>query len=239
MLTLAELKAKEAVAYQKAGLDNPIRPPRGMPQDSIAKFLADRQAQITLLEEVWRLQGTRHSLQLDAVRTAKREQGYSSTLEALSAVRWYTSNGYSSLNSRSRSGAETLRDRKIQALTAAGLPGMKIIDTEILRAPTSRMSRADQWWGKAAIGEELDVGNQFQSYSINPLVAADWSGDADVLFRIERPTAGAYIRPVSLIPGEDEHLLPAGLKYRVKDKTFVDIGGKRFRIIDLEIVKDE
>lgn len=238
-LTLEQMRSKNAAAFEKAGLDNPIKPPRGMPQDLIAKFLGDKQAQEALLMAFYQKQGRRYSEHLETVAAVKKDEGYSSTPEALAAVRWYTSNGYSKLNARTRSGLGTLQDRQFQALAASGLPGMKIIDTEILRAPTKRMARADELWGRAVIGEELDVGDQFQSYSINPFVAADWADNADVLYRIERPATGAYIRPVSLIPKEDEHLIPAGLKYRVTGKSFRDIGGKRFRIIDLEIVEDE
>lgn len=238
-LTLEQLRSKNVAAFERAGLNNPIKPPRGMPQDMIAKFLGDRQAQAELLTELFRRQGKRYTDHLQVVRQVALEEGYSSADEALAAVRWYTSGGYSKLNARTRSGIGTLQDRQFQALAASGLPGMKIIETEILRAPTKRMARADELWSRAVIGEELDVGDQFQSYSINPFVAADWADNADVLYRIERPATGAYIRPVSLIPKEDEHLIPAGLKYRVIGKSFRDIGSKRFRIIDLEIVEDE
>lgn len=210
-----------------------------MPQDLIAKFLASKSAQTDLMSDLYAKQGMNYQKNLETVAAVKKAQGYSSTPESLSAARWYTGNGYYNVNKRTRTGEETLKDRQFQALTAAALPGMKRYDGMVYRVPTQRMENANKWWDKALPGQSLELGDQFHSFSASPSFAHAWAGEGDVIFRIDRPRAGAYIEPVSLHPGEHEVLLPPGLTYRVIGKGSETIDGRAHRVIDLEIVDSE
>lgn len=235
-LTLDELKAAAPTEYSKAGLDNPIRPPRGVPQDGIAKFLDDDQAQLTLLNDLYEGQGMDFDGQMDTVREVKENEGWYAADEDLAALRFNTSNGYLAISRRMNAGIGTLEDRKLVALAARGIDDLPQFEDPIWRAPTKRQVSADRWWEKAVIGQELDLGNQLQSFSSNQEFASGWASNSDVLLTIERPGRGAYIEPLTVNTGEHEVVLPPGLKYRVAQKGYQVINGKRFRVIALEVV---
>ncbi len=233
-LTLKELHAIEPAAYHKAGLDLPYRPPRAELQDEIAIFLASKKAQQQLLLELYGGPATFES-NLRFVEGVKGSQGYTATGESLAAVRYYTGSGYRPINQRMRGGVGTLQDRQFMSLTVSSLPGVGEFRGTVWRAPTQRLSRGDEWWSSAKAGELLDLGNQLQSFSSSGDMAANWSGSSSMLFRVKSNKIGAYIDPLSQHPGEDEVLLPPGLKYRVAAKTTEMIHGRAFRVIDLEI----
>jgi hypothetical protein len=66
-----------------------------------------------------------------------------------------------------------------------------------------------------------------------------WSGQADVMLHIAAGRKGEYIDFLYLNRGEEEVLLPPGLKYRVTGKSTKTIAGREYRVIDLEIESDE
>ncbi len=238
-LTLDELKAKDAKAFDRAGLNLPMKPPRGVPQDEIARFLGDQPAQVAMLQKLYASEGQSFDYATRRVREAAVEHGYTSSTESLSAIRYYTGSGYKPINQRMRESGGKLEDRQFTALTASGLDGMKPHGGAVYRAPTQRMENADRWFERAVVGQPLDLGNQLQSFSSQPKVAAAWAKNANVLLRIEKAGPGVYIDPLSQFPGEHEVLLPPGLAYRVKAKGVRAVGGKEFRVIDLEIVRSE
>lgn len=55
------------------------------------------------------------------------------------------------------------------------------------------------------------------------------------VWRREIPRKGAYVEAITLNEGEHEVLFPPGLKYRVKSKGLQTIGGRNFRVIEMEI----
>ncbi len=236
-LTLDELKEKDIAAFDRAGLTLPIRPPRGTPQDEIARFLDNPEAQQALLRTLYSGEGQSFDAAVQRVRYVASKRGYTSSTESLSAIRYYTGSGYEPINRRMRETGGTLEDRQFTALTSSGLGGMRAYRGVIYRAPTTRAVNADAWFDRAVVGQPLDLGNQLQSYSTKPEFAASWAGNADVLLRIDNPKPGVYIEPISQFPGEHEVLLPPGLTYRVKAKSTRKVGSKEFRVIDLEIVR--
>lgn len=238
MLTLEQLKVQEAAAYAKAGLSNPIKPPQGSRKDEIAIFLASRDAQVGLLSSLYAQEGISLANSIKHVTAAKSEHAYKASVESLAAVRWYTGSGYAAMNKRLREQHGLLKDRQYQALTVQGVEGMRPFDGPVYRAPTRRIEMADGWWGRAVIGDALDMGAQFQSFSASREFASAWGDKADLLLRIARPRKGAYIEPVTFHEEEHEVLFPPGLKYRVTDKAFEDVDGKRYRVIDLEIIDE-
>lgn len=234
-LTLDELKKKDAQAFAKAGLTNPIKPPPGVPKDEIARFLADQPAQVKLLTALHERTAESLDRNITKVKQVKVEHGYRSSVEQLASVRYYTGAGYAPINKRMREGGFTLEDRQFTALTASALPGMNRAPGEIWRAPTKSADGAERWWQKAVQGERLDLGNQLQSFSVSDAFAAGWAGRGDVLVRIAKPTSGAYIAPVSQHESELEVLLPPGLKYRVVGKSTRSVSGRTMRVIDVAI----
>jgi hypothetical protein len=234
-LSLDELRERDAKAFERAGLDNPMRPPRGKPQDEIARFLASKPDQRELLDRLYAAEGDRLSDHMALVSKVKAEQEYRSTEESLAAVRYYTGSGYAEVNRRMRESGGTLEDRQFTALTASALPGMKPYHDEVWRSPTTRKANADKWWDKATVGEPMDIGNQLQSFSASANMAAQWAMKGDVLLRIAKPRGGAYIAPVSQHDTEKEVLLPPGQKYRVVGKSVKTVNGREMRVIDLEI----
>ena len=236
-LTLEELRARNADAFRRAGLDLPIRPPRGTPQDEIARFLDSTPAQQQLMRDLYAREGDDYDASVAHVARVKADHGYRSSLESLTAIRYYTGNGYAPINQRMRESGGTLEDRQFTALTARGIRGMPAAEQEIWRAPTRRAVNAEKWWEKAVEGQPLDMGNQLQSFSASPGFAASWAGNSDVLLKIAKPGVGAYIEPLSQLSGEHEVLLPPGLTYRVVSKSETVVAGRRFRVIELEVDK--
>jgi hypothetical protein len=231
VLTLDQLKKQDAAAFELAGLNNPIRPPRGAPQDEIARFLEDVPAQRKLLgRDMGDLDG-----HVAAVEAAIDEQGWDATVEPLLGIRHYTGNSYIEWNKRSREGSSTSDDRKLTALTAKGIGELPAFQDEVWRAPARRAADGDAWWDRAEVGQTLALGDHLQSFSASRDVAAGWARDARLLVRISNPTRGAYIERISQNPGEEEVLLPPGLRYKVVDKRTEG----SLRIIDLEIVGDD
>lgn len=236
-LTLKQLEQVEPAAFARAGLANPIKPPRGMPQDAVARFLQSPAAQQEMLSKLYLEEGLSYSRNAGELARIKAAEDYSASVEALAAVRYYTGEGYRPINRRMRESGGTLEDRQFSALAASAIDGMRRWDEPIWRAPTRTQRNADSWWTRAVVGEQLELGNQLQSFSASAeyLVDSNWSKGTDVMFRIRKPAQGAYIDPVSLNPGEHEVLLPPGLKYRVSGKEYLTIRGRAFRVIDLEI----
>lgn len=232
-LSLDQLKALEPAAFKQAGLDNPIKPPRGQPADAIAKFLSAPTEQNELLQ---RLYQDDYETNMAAVRKAKRSQGWSASDESLGAARYYTGEGYQKINQRMRESGGTLDDRKFTALTAEAIRSLPQHSSDpIFRVPTKRQANADRWWDSAVSGETLDLGNQLQSFSKAPAFVNEWDGGTDVIFRIAAPKRGAYIEALTQNPGEHEVLLPPGMVYRVVAKGRAMVGTKIYRVIDLEI----
>lgn len=234
-LTLEQLKAKELPAFEKAGLLNPIQVPLGMPKDEIARFLANPQAQRDMLEGLYKSQGLSYENQMHKVGQIATEQGYKASLEQLGGIRYYTGNGYKEINQRMRDAADRLADRQFTALVSSGLGSMEEFAGAVYRAPTGRMVSANAWWDRAVVGQNLDMGNQLQSFSKSNEVAADFARVADLLLEIEKNRSGVYIEALSLHPGEHEVLFPPGLSYKVLSKTTRKVKGKLFRVINLEV----
>lgn len=229
-LTLEQLKAQEAKAFDKAGLSNPIKPPRGVPQDEIALFLRDKEAQQSLLTK---LMGATASHR-DVVRRVKKEEKWKATEESLLGIRHYTGFGYKHFNQRLRDNESLLEDRQLSALIADGVRELPDFKESVYRAPARRVDYADRLWDNARNGEFLDFGKTPQSYSRMRSFAEEWSGGTNLLVEIKKPKVGAYIEKISVNPGEEEVLFPEGLRYR--------IAGKRtdgaMRIIEVEIVDE-
>lgn|GEM_PF-299689 len=234
-LTLEELKAQQPAAYQRAGLDLPFKPPLGQRKDEIALFLESQPAQAALLDKLYTSQRMIYDGQLLRVKLIKKAEGYSSTDESLAAVRYYTGEGYATINRRMRETGGTLEDRQFAALTVSSFPGIGEFKGEIWRAPTTKAARADVWWDKAEIGQPMDMGNQIQSFSRSAQMSANWATSSDVLLRVGKSQKGVYIEPLSQNQGEHEVLLPPGLTYRVVGKSTMMVGSREFRVIDLEI----
>lgn len=234
-LTLNQLKAKDAQAFEKAGLTNPIKPPKGEPMDAIAVFLNDPTAQRNLLTEL--IGDIGHHI--DVVEGVIRARGWSIKTDPALAIRHYTGTGYYHINSRMRAGGPTLKDRQFTALTASGIDQLPTHSGTVWRAPFKRRADADGLWNRAQQGSELDLGNQLQSFSVEQAIAANWSGEAGLVVKIERPRVGAYIEELSQFPGEKEVLLPPGARYRVAGRYTEAHNGRELRVIELEVIEDD
>jgi len=238
-LSLKQLQKAEPVGFTKAGLNNPIRPPRGQPQDAIARFLASPSAQQKLVQE---FAGQTYTETVELVRSVKAAEGWTSGDQSLAAVRIYTGPQYKKINAEARRGDEgALKARQFTALTSSALPGMEQYAGPIWRSPTKTPENAEKWWSSAVIGELLDTGKSLQSFSAVAGEAAKFSESADVLFKVSTPKTGASVSKISFYPKEAEVLLPPGLAYRVVSKGVESVdrpgfGERLYRIIELEIV---
>lgn len=235
-LSLAQLRQRDAEAFAESGLDLPIKPPPGVPKDEIAKFLADPKAQNALLERLWGDKATaaRHKAR---VKDIAEDESWDAKAEDLSAIRYYTSEGYGPINRRMREGGFTLEDRQFTALASRGADELPQETSPVWRAPAKRADVAERFWDRAVAGEELDLGNQLLSFSRSKGFAQSWGGATRLLLEIRNPGRGAYIEPVSLNPGEDEVLFPLGLKYRVAEKLVDVVDNLIYRTIVLEVVE--
>ena len=88
--------------------------------------------------------------------------------------------------------------------------------------------------------------NGFVSTSVTRAVAEDFAHvrysqqqtHEAVLVRVKARagrTRGAYVQPISSIPGEDEFLMPRGTAFRVMDARFEDVDGTRIRMLTVEV----
>lgn len=234
-LTLEQLKEGEAKAFKASGLANPIKPPRGVPKDEVARFLASPDAQEALLERLYTEQGLSYPVNARKVAAVKAEQRYDASVPSLSAIRFYTGSGFRQINRRMRETGGTLEDRQFTALTAEGIGGIPVNRKSIWRAPSRSAGRAQELWDRATVGGEMDLGNQLQSFSTSQALAAQWALGGDLLLRVARPGVGAYIEPLTINRGEHEVLLPPGLRYRVVKKSTMVVGDRTMNVIDLEI----
>lgn len=233
-LTLDQLRAKDAAAFERAGLDGPVRPPKGQPQDEIAQFLRDPGAQRKLLDKLYGSEGSAAALNLVG-RVADRE-GWKAGAGDLAAIRHYTGNAFEPINRRMRESGGTLEDRQFSAMASRGAYDLPNETGEVWRAPARRSDVADRLWAKAVVGEELDIGTQLQSFSRSKDFATAWAGKGDVLLHIRKPKRAAYIEAISANPGEEEVLFPMGLRYRVAATRMETVNGRPFRVIELEVV---
>lgn len=233
-LTLDQLKASDNAAFEAAGLNNPVRPPRGVPQDEIARFLADPDAQ----RDFMRRMGN-YDYHLQQVREVREEEGWDVADEPLLAIRHYTGSAYHTLNRRMREGMSTLDDRKFTALANVGVEALPNPQGGIWRAPRKRADAADSLWNGATVGKEINLGNQLQSFTADRDIAERWGGESRLVLHIENPRHGAYIEPLSQNPGEEEVLLPAGLPYRVVAKREEERSGVLFRVLVVEVVEND
>lgn len=235
-LNLDQLRARDAAAFEKSGLDLPLKPPLGKPQDEIARFLADPKAQRKLLDKLY---GSEASAQgaLTYVRRVADLRDWKAQDPDLAAIRHYTSNAYGEINRRMRESGGTLEDRQFSVLASRGVVDLPDEVKEVWRAPAKRADVANRLWERAIVGEDLDIGNQLQSFSRSKGFAAAWSG-TDVLLQVRNPRVAAYIDPISVNAGEDEVLFPLGLRYRVAALREEKVNGKTFRVIELEVVDD-
>lgn len=234
-LTLAQLRQRDADGFRESGLDLPIKPPPGVPKDEIAKFLADPAAQKALMVKFW---GSQESADraLRRVREVADNEGWKAKDTDMSAIRWYTGDGYKGVNQRMRDGGFTLEDRQFTMLASRGLDDLPQETGPVWRAPSKHHAIADRFWERAVPGENLDLGNQLQSFSRDLEVVRTWSAETRLLLEIKNPGRGAYISPISQIPEEEEVLFPVGLTYRVVEKRAEVREGRIYRTIVLEVV---
>lgn len=231
-LTLDQLRQREAAAFERAGLNNPIRPPRGTPQDEIARFLTDEAAQRELLT---RLMGDLDD-HIQHVERAIERNGWTIRTEPGLGIRHYTGSSYHGLNARLRAGESLLEDRQVQALIAEGVETLPAHRGEIWRAPRARLADADRIWDAARIGAPLDLGNQLQSFSTERNIARTWARDGNLVLHIKQPPVGAFIEELSQNPGEQEVLLPPGLRYKIVNRYVAEDG---VRVLELEILEND
>lgn len=234
VLTLAELRARDAEGFKEAGLDLPLKPPRGQPQDEIARFLANPVAQRALME---RLLGSAGAVdrEFSVVRSVAARQGWKAQEPDMASIRFYTGSGYRQINTRMRESGGTLEDRQFSSLASRGVGDLPDEPGEVWRAPRKQMAGADSLWSRAVVGQELDLGDQLQSFSRSKSFAARWSGGADVLLHVRKPKGAAYIEPLSINPGEDEVLFRLGLRYKVVELRAETVNGRPYRVIELEV----
>lgn len=227
-LTLEQLKVKEDAAFERAGLKNPIKPPPGAPRDAIVTFLDDVDAQRDLLKA--EMPGYEHHRRVvEQVIEANR---WKATTEPVMGVRHYTGAAYEGWNRRLREGQGTLTDRKLTALTAKGVDQMPRHTGEVWRAPMRKAAGGDRLWEGAKVGEPLDLGGQFQSFTADRTVAAQWSSSAKVMIYARSTPRGAIIDKVSQYAAEREVLLPPGMRYKVVEKRVED--GMRIIVVEIE-----
>ncbi|MFZ5669117.1 MAG: phage minor head protein [Pseudomonadota bacterium] len=240
VLTLAQLQARDAAGFERAGLSHPIKPPPGKPKDAIARFLDDEPAQMKLLSRAYGSAEERDA----ALRTVTRIagwNGWNARPQDLAAIRFYTGEDYGPMNKRLREGGAELQDRQLAAMIARGIADLPEAKGEVWRGPSRQQRVADRFWRVARMGEALDIGQQMGSFSLDRLEALKFAGAADVLFRIRKPAYGAHIEPITLNPGEEEVLFQPGLRYIVVRKTtevIRDMFGvsRPFRVIELEMI---
>ncbi|WP_206615001.1 minor capsid protein [Mesobaculum littorinae] len=231
---LDALREREPAAFRRSGLGAAIQAPPGSPKDAIARFLKDEPAQTELLTQVMGdLTGHRR-----VVTQAIKQEGWKADVNPLLGIRHYTGSSYAGLNARAREGLSTLDDRKVSALIVQGIDQLPANRATIWRAPHKTKAAADGLWDAAVEGEDLDLGNQLQSFSTSDRFVVQWAMRSDVLVRVEEPRSGAYVETITQNPGEFEVLLKPGLRYRVKSKGSRMLDGRSFRVIDLEIVED-
>jgi SPP1 gp7 family putative phage head morphogenesis protein len=233
-LTLEQLKEKDAKAFEAAGLNHPMKPPPGVPKDEIARFLADEPAQRRLIEDLY---GNSAESAYRRVRRVAEEQGWQAQEQDLVAIRYYTGSGYEAINRRMREGGGALEDRQFTALASRGLGDLPDETSPVWRAPARRSDVAERMWQGARVGEDLDLGNQLQSFSRSKGIAQAWSGNSRLLLEIRNPRQGSYIDPVSENPGEHEVLFPLGVRYRVAAKREETADGQVLRVLVLEVVE--
>lgn len=227
-LTLSQLKAKEDAAFERAGLNNPIKPPPGAPRDAIAAFLDDTEAQRELLRAEM-LGYDYHRSVVESVISANR---WKAQTEPVMGVRHYTGAAYEGWNRRLREGQGTLTDRKLTALTAMGVDQMPRHKGEIWRAPMRNADGGDRLWNEAVIGQPLGLKEQFQSFTASKEVALAWSSASKVVVHAKSTPRGAIVDKVSQYPGEREVLLPPGMRYKVIEKRVED--GMRVIVVEIE-----
>lgn len=233
-LSLAELRAKDDAAFEAAGLNHPMKPPRGQPKDEIARFLADPTAQRSLLDQLFGSASYAGS-NINRAKEIAQVHGWTAEAHDLASIRLYTGSSYAQINRRMRESGGTLEDRQFSAMASRGVYELPDETKPVWRAPAKRADYAERLWETATAGEDLDLGNQLMSFTRNRQFAETWSS-TNLLLKVEKPRHGAYIEPLSTNPGEDEVLFPLGLKYRVARKDEEQVNGRLVRVIVLEVV---
>lgn len=239
-LSLAELRAKDAKAFERAGLDNPVKPPPGKPKDAVALFLADRKAQRGLLTHLMGSGAYGVDYHAQVVEAVKDRNGWKAETNDLLAIRHYTGAAYKEINKRMREYGGLLADRQFTALAARGVETLPDFVKETWRAPAQTREVGDRMWARAVVGEDYDMGNSLVSTSASRGFAVDWGAAGQLVLHVTNPR-GAYVDDISLNRGEGEVLLPPGLRYRVVRKSEDDLPGqggapRRMRVIVLEII---
>lgn len=227
-LTLDQLKAKEDAAFEKAGLNNPIKPPTGELRDAIATFLDNVEAQRTLLKA--EMPGyDHHRSVIEQVIAANK---WRAEPEPVLGVRHYTGAAYEGWNRRLREGHVTLADRQMTALTAKGIDQLPRHQGEVWRAPARNAAGGDRLWDQAVIGQPLPLGEQFQSFSAERAVATGWASASRLVVHATSTPRGAVVDRVSQYPMEKEVLLPPGMRYKVVEKRVE--GDMRIIVVEIE-----
>ncbi len=190
-------------------------------------------------DDVVRRMGTQYPGQ---VRNAYDLWRRNLTYDEQRALESYSGSGYTSMNGylRQKPGYERVDETVQQKLFRmhSAMDKAKAAHTPpppelVWRGSSSTGAR--EFASKLASGDVIQL-NGFQSTSIDPNFAKSWGGGG-VIFEI-KPTAGAYIQPISTHPSEYEFLLPHAKQYRVVGTARVDFGykGGQQTVVQLEML---
>lgn len=180
-------------------------------------------------DSVNRVEGSNYPKQMDKIGN---EWATHLTTKEVSAIKGYTGSSYHGVNAALRNGSPT-----------SASASAKAIENALAKAPAppppDLVWRGVSHSGAAHLVQGLSNGDViklpgFQSTSINPKFAHNWSSGGTV-FEI-KPAAGAYVKVISSHSHEHEFLLPHNARYAVRGITHVHIEGKKRAVVQLEML---
>ena len=142
------------------------------------------------------------------------------TSDDLSALADYTGSGYQDLNEALRSGAlDASQHARVEALNRA-LEKLPAYQGPVIRGTNLPPEVLAQYRPGEVITEDA-----FLSTTTNPAVARSQVFSGNVEFRI-MSSSGRDISSVSMFPGEQEILFPAGTRFYILSKTMDPVTGR-------------
>lgn len=150
----------------------------------------------------------------------------------VSALKGYTGSSYHGVNVALRQGASINASISAKAIASAISKAPAPPPPELVWRGVAKASALDLVKGLSN-GDVMRL-DGFQSTSIDPQFAKNWSG-GHALFEI-KPKAGAYVDTISSNKGEREYLMPHGAKYAVRGIAHVHINGQPTHVVQLEML---
>lgn len=154
-------------------------------------------------------------------------ENWHSSLSAgeLQAVKYYTGNGYSTLNSQLRFGSSP--SQTALRLDAALAKGQAPVDMVVHRGTTHYSLTT------------LKPGDVFQDKGyVSTSTGSGFGGDVRMQIHVPKGSTGAFVDPISTHQGEKEFLLPRGSRFRVVSSEKIQDGayGSTITKLKLELI---